>query len=91
MVMGMSGTPFAPLLDALREEMAQLREFHKAQFALWMQNKDGWAKKSSLWHSHRAKGGRPLRVLAAAQEGVTAALLLCNAAASRLQGLHLRQ
>ena len=38
--------PFAPLLDALREEMAQLREFHAAQFALWMQNTDEWAKKA---------------------------------------------
>ena len=30
--------PFASLLDALREEMALLKDFYKSQFTLWMQN-----------------------------------------------------
>ena len=40
--------PFAPLLDALREEMTQLRDFHKSQFTLWMQHqgKGAWEKEA---------------------------------------------
>jgi hypothetical protein len=87
--------PFGLMLDALRKELQDFKEF------LGTQNSDLYATCSrwggamgwgSLWPTLAIrKGGCPLRVLAFAEEAVAPALLLRHSAACELKSLNVQQ